>query len=529
MPENMALKNLRSSEEWDYVIVGGGTAGCVLSARLSENSDITVLLLEAGSNYPAGLLSMPLPGMSQKEHYSWKYFTCQQEGLAHRRISIPSGKILGGSSSINAMIYCRGNPQNYDRWQELGNPGWSFSDVLPYFQKFENRQQATSDLYGTDGPIDISDARHCAPFSKAFVDACMETGIPPINDFNGYSQEGTGFYSVTQKRGSRVSSASAYLAGIGKRKKLSVKNGILVHRLIIRNGRAIGSEYFENDGTIRRAYARREVILCAGAVNSPKLLMLSGIGPANQLKALGLAINGDLPGVGQNLQDHVRIPVLYQSGRSSPGVMLRWIPAAVDYTLRKRGVMVSNCCESGAMICSAPDAKIPDLQFVTHFQSSLYPETVDLQFCLVNNPGRGCITLPSADPQRAPIINPNYLSRDVDIQLALCGLRMARRIAQAPSLQRFPLKEELFPGADLTSDADLTRYFRATAESCYHLVGTCKMGRTNMDVVDHKLRVHGIEGLRVVDASIIPELPNGNTAAATWMIAEKAADMIKEA
>jgi len=277
---------------------------------------------------------------------------------------------------------------------------------------------------------------------------------------------------------------------------------------------------------VRRAQAGREILLCAGALNSPKLLMLSGLGAADELRALGLRVHQDLPGVGRNLQDHVRVPVLFEGGRRSPGDMLYWLPAAVQYAAAGRGVLASNCCEAGAVLRSTPEAALPDLQFVTHFQSHLYPGVVDLQFCVSRTASRGAVTLASADPKAPPVINPNYFSDRADVEVALAGVRLARRIASAPALRRFRLGAEVLPGRDLTADAELESYSRAMAETCYHPAGTCKMGRDEMAVVDPEFRVRGVDGLRVVDASVFPELPNGNTCAPVYMVAERAADLI---
>lgn len=508
------------AREWDYVIAGGGTAGCVLAARLSERRGLRILLLEAGGEYP-GLLSVPLAGMRQITGYSWKYFTRQQAGLAHRRISLPFGKVLGGSSSNNAMMYYRGTAATYDRWEQLGCAGWNFASMLPYFRKAERWQHGSSEYHGGAGPVDVSEPRHMAPFSGAFVEACLERGIPLVRDFNQPSAEGAGFFAVMQRRGRRASAAVAYLGPA--RRRVEVETGALVHRVAIEKGRAAGVEFRTREGELRLARALREVILCAGALNSPKILMLSGIGPAAGLGALGIPVEIDLAGVGRNLQDHVRIPVLYESGRGSPGDMLYWIPAALDYAVRRKGVLVSNCCESGAVLRASAEADAPDLQFVTHFQTSLYPGAVDLQFCLTRTASRGAVTLASSDPASAPAIDPNYLSTEGDVRTALAGMSLAREIAQAPALRRFPLGAELLPGPDLTAASDLVAYFRSVGESCYHPAGTCRMGSDSNAVVDTELRVRGVEGLRVVDASVIPELPNGNTCAPVLAIAERAA------
>jgi len=494
--------------EWDYVIAGGGTAGCVLAARLTQRSQARVLLLEAGGAYPAAL-SVPLAGLRRMVEYSWKYFTRQQAGLGGRRLSFPFGKVLGGSSAVNAMMFYRGTPGAYDRWEELGCPGWNFQTMLPYFERLERA-------------LEVSRPRHVAPFSRAFLEACAETGIAPVTGFHD-AEEGSGLFAVTQKRGRRVSAASAYLEKAGAR--LTVVTGALIRRIVIEAGRAVAVEY-EMRGSARRARAGGEILLCAGALNSPKLLMLSGIAGAGGLRALNLPVHRDVLGVGRNLQDHVRIPVLFESGRKSPGDMLYWVPAALQYAVARRGVLASNCCEAGAVVRSRPEATLPDLQFVTHFQSHLYPGVVDLQVCISRTASRGSVTLASPDPTAPPVIDPNYFSDPADLAVGVAGLRLARRIAQAPALRAFPVGAEVMPGADLTADAELAAYCRAMAETCYHPVGTCRMGSDAMAVVDTGFRVHGIDGLRVVDASVFPEIPNGNTCAPVYMVAERAADMI---
>ena len=389
------------SNEWDYVIVGGGTAGCVLAARLTEDPGTSVLLLEAGGEYPGLVLSAPLPGMRHMVRYSWKYFTRQQPELGHRRISFPFGKVLGGSSSINAMMYFRGTAAAYDRWREYGNPEWGFSDVLPYFRKAERQQRGGSDVHGASGPIHVSDPRHRAPFSQAFVEACLETGMRHVEDFNGPAPEGAGFFQVTQRSGRRAGAATGYLAPARRRKNLRVETYAEVEKVVLEGDRAVGVDYRVRSGEPQHARVRRELLICAGALNSPKILMLSGIGPADELKAVGVSPKHDLPGVGRNLQDHVRIPVLYESGRRSPGDMIYWAPAALRYAVLGSGVLASNCCEAGALLRTSFATEIPDLQFVTHFQSSLYPGTVDLQFCLLRTMSRGRVTLASSDPQAA--------------------------------------------------------------------------------------------------------------------------------
>jgi choline dehydrogenase len=511
--------------EWDYIIVGGGTAGCVLANRLTQRRGTKVLLLEAGGPFSRLRNSVPLPSMRLKTRFSWDYFTLPQKHLAHRRLSLPLGQLLGGSSSVNAMMYSRGNSRDYDVWEKLGNRGWSYSEALRYYRKAEDQERGSSPHHGVGGPLAISDPRHRAPFSEAFVEACRELGIPANDNFNSATQDGAGFFQLAQKRGSRVSTATAYLRPARQRSELTVITKALVTKLVLNGRRATGVEY-HNGGERVRVDAAREVIVCGGAVNSPKILMLSGIGPADHVSSMGITLVADVPGVGHNLQDHVRIPVLYESPRSSPGDRIHWVPAGLNYLFLRRGVMVSNCCESGAFVRSSPELDAPDLLFVTHFQSPLHPRAVDLEFCLMASQSRGRVRLGSADPEVAPEIDPNYLSTESEVQVLLRGLRLARRIARSKALRDFPLGNEILPGAALTSDRDLACYLRENAETCYHPSGTCKMGHDPMAVVDDRLRVHGVEGLRVVDASVIPKLISGGTFAPTVMIAEKAADLI---
>jgi choline dehydrogenase len=520
------MKTSSGRREWDFVIVGGGTAGCVLAARLTEQPEIRVLLLEAGTEYPT-ILAAPLIGLRLLAKYSWRYFTTPQSGAANRRISYPCGKVLGGSSSVNGMMFYRGARASFDRWEQLGNPGWSFARLLPYFRKSETWEGGASERHGGDGPVHVSRPRHEAPFSRAFVEACIERGMPYLEDFNGVQEEGTGFYPVMQNRGRRAGTAAAYLAPARTRPNLEVKTGTLVHRLTMEGSRVRGVEFQGPDGITQTAVADREVVLAAGALNSPKILMLSGIGPADYLRTINVQSRHHLPGVGENLLDHLRIPVIYESDRRSPGAKIYWISAAIQYALGQTGVLASNCCESGAVVRSDPSASMPDLQFVTHFQTSLHPGAVDLQFCLSRCSAPGSVRAVSPDPSIPPAIDPNYLAADADARVAVRGVRLARELANSKALRRFPLGKEILPGPDVITNRQIEAYCRRTAETAYHPVGTCRMGRDSMAVVDSELRIHGLDGLRVVDASVMPDIPTGNTCATVLMIAEKAADLIR--
>lgn len=514
-----------SRSTWDYVVVGGGTAGCLVASRLAEDPQTRVLLIEAGGRYPDVPLSIPLLGLRVNGHFSWKYRSVPQPALSGRQIDFPFGRVLGGSSAVNAMMYVRGDPRCYDRWQDTGNEGWSFADVLPYFRKAEHYERGPSTHHGVHGPVHVSDAVHVAPFSRAFVAACLELGFPATDDFNGPQTEGAGLFHVMQSDGRRAT--TAHLPARCSSARLTVTTRSLVRRVLFDGQRAAGVEYGTPGAQRQIAWAEREVILSAGTFNSPKLLMLSGVGPADHLRQLGIPLVADLPGVGGNLQDHVRIPVLYGSGRRSPARPTQWVQAGLAYGLRRRGVLASNCCESGLRLRSARDVDCVDLQLVTHFQTALARRAVDLEVCLFQTASRGSIRLASADPAVPPAIDPRYLSADADVRLALQGVRLARRLAGTDALRRFPLTREIQPGAHLESDPELEQYIRSAATTSFHPAGSCRMGKDRMAVVDSRLHVRGLDGLRVIDASIMPELPNGHTTAPTLMIAERGADLLR--
>ena len=510
--------------EWDYIIVGAGTAGCVLAARLTERPGVRVLVLEAGPAYPRMRLGVPLPGMKYKDSHSWRYLTEPQQHLGGRRIALPMGKVIGGSTAVNAMMYVRGAADVYDAWAQAGNAGWSYDELLPYFRKSERHANGAMAHRGTDGPMHVSDPRYQSPFSSAFVEACLELGIPACPDFSAPHAEGAGFYQVTQRRGERETTGRAYSAPALERNAMQVLTRAPANRLLFDGARVTGVEY-HHQGVDRRAFAG-EVLLAAGSIASPQLLMLSGVGPAAHLRDLGIAVQLDLPGVGSALQDHARVPVLFTSARRSPGHWTNWVPGGMDYLVRRRGVMVSNCCESGAFVRSAPDVSAPDLQLVTHFQSPLDATCVDIEVCLLRSASRGTLRLRSSDPREAPRIDPNYLSAKEDERVLLRGIAIARRLAQTQALRRFGVGAEDRPGAQATSHDAMVAHVRATAETGYHPAGTCAMGTGPDAVVDAELKVRGLTGVRVVDASIMPRLVAGNSMAATLMIAEKGAAMI---
>lgn len=524
---------------FDYIIVGAGSAGCVLAARLSEDSACRVLLLEAGGEGDSPSIRIPaLYGELQDSPMDWGDRTLPQAHLNGRRIFMPQGKVLGGSSAINYMIYVRGNPADYDRWRDDGNEGWGYRDVLPYFVKAERNHTFADGFHGTDGPLCVSSHAALNPLVERYLAAAQEIGIPFNPDFNGADQEGCGPLQATLHDGQRCSAASAYLEPARTRPNLTILTHAYATRVLFKGKRAMGVEFLRY-GIQEKAYASCEVIVSAGALRSPQLLLLSGIGPKAILQRLNIAVRQDLPGVGQNLQDHLHTRV--RCAITEPltfSALPRHEKAAAlrEHQAHRRGPLCSNFLEAGAFVKSDPGETYPGLQlFFLRMLSPDYPEAgvpsrhgITLT-SYINRPlSRGTVTLASSDPLDRPLVDPDYLSAPEDLPCAMAGVRWNLKILYAKAFDDIR-GEEVAPGADMRSESDIESFVRCSASTTWHPTGTCKMGHDDLSVVDPRLRVLGVKALRVVDASVMPSIVSGNTNAPTIMIAEKGADLIREA
>ncbi|RVJ84946.1 GMC family oxidoreductase [Sinorhizobium medicae] len=522
----------------DYVVVGGGSAGCALAGRLAMSNSGNVVVLEGGPRDRHPLIHIPagfvkLLGSKLLHHYKVE----AQEGLGGRTPIMPQGAVLGGGDSVNATIYIRGQRADYDTWSSLGAKGWSYADVLPYFRRAEDNDRFSDAYHGTKGPLGVSDLRQVNDLTRAFVRSAQEAGIPFTPDFNGRKQRGVGYNQTTTRNAKRCSAAVAYLRPALASGNLEVRTGCFVTNILFEGDRAVGVEYQQN-GVRQTIRAEKEVILSAGAVQTPKLLMLSGVGPEEELKRHGIAVRHRLEGVGQNLQDHLEFPAIrYCTGRYGyfgEDTLVRSARNGLQYLLFKSGPVMSNVTEACAFVNVDDMEEEPNIQF--HFVPIVFMDSDQEQIkragatvnpCVLRPRSRGEIRLRSTNPADHPLIDPRYLSHPEDMRLSVKGLKLAREILAQPAFAPFVEKAEAFPGPDVEDEATLQSYIRSKGKTVYHPVGTCRMGTDDLAVVDPQLRVRGLRNLRIVDNSIMPTLISGNTNASAIMIGEKASDLIR--
>lgn len=526
-----------SAQSFDYIVVGAGSSGCVLANRLSADPSVTVLLLEAGPRDTSPWIHIPVgyyKGIANPA-IGWGYETDPVPGSNNRRISWPRGKVLGGSSSINGLIYIRGQAEDFNHWRQLGNAGWDWDSVKPYFIRSEGRERGADAFHGADGPLGVSDV-HRNELCDAYIEAAMQAGIPYNEDFNGERQEGVGYFQLTTRRGLRSSTAASYLKPARRRPNLRVETGALATRIIFDGRRAAGVAYRQN-GESKTARARRELVLSGGAINSPQLLQLSGIGPAALLREHGIEVVAELPGVGADLQDHYQARNIYECTRRltvndevrSP---LHKLVAALRWAVFRTGPLSIGAGHVGLFARTRPELETPDVQF--HFirfsadgpGGKLHDFSgFTVSVCQLRPESRGTIHIRAADPREPPSIQPNYLDTQGDRDTMVAGMRLARKIIEIPAMRSY-VRREVLPGAEVESDAEMLDYIRDYGSTIFHPASTCRMGPDDMAVVDERLRVRGIESLRVADASVMPTVVSGNTNATCVMIGEKAADML---